>query len=54
LTGNIEKTDWLTFKTKVYESLQEKYYLSEFMVIELIHIVRTLEYRGGNYIMIGK
>jgi hypothetical protein len=24
------------------------------MVIEIIDIVRTLEYRGGNYIMIGK
>jgi len=34
--------------------LKEKYYLSEFMVIELIYIMRTLEYRGGNYILIGK
>jgi hypothetical protein len=41
------------FKNTVYKRLSDKHYLSEFMLKEIISIMRILEYAGGNFILVG-
>jgi hypothetical protein len=44
---------WEAFRAHVVERLQGAYYVSEFMLLEVLRVLRVLERQGGNYYLIG-
>lgn len=53
--GNIVPiTNWEEFKANIIGKLSSNYYLSEFMLLEMLKILRILEWNGGNYYLIGQ
>lgn len=52
--GNIVPiNNWEEYKTNIIGKLSSNYYLSEFMLLEILKILRILEWNGGNYFLIG-
>jgi hypothetical protein len=46
-------SNWEEYKMHILTKLNNNYYLSEFMLLEILKILRILEWNGGNYYLIG-
>ena len=44
---------WENFKAHVLDKLQGAYYISDFLLLEVLRVIRVLERQGGNYYLIG-
>ena len=44
---------WEELRQKIVNELQEKYYISEFVLLEIIRVLRVVEWHGGHYCLAG-
>ena len=52
--GEVSKVeDWQQLKNLIVQQLQEKYYISDFVLEEIMRVLKVLEWSGGHYYLTG-